>query len=71
MNKDIIITGNGVFFTAGEGITIEGDTQDVNLIVKDFYVVHVKEIDQNKMTNLFHSEKPMARFIRWMIDKFI
>ena len=69
--NDIVITGNGVFFTAGDGIKIEGHTQDVNLIMRDFYVVHVKEIDQNKMTDLFHSEKPMARLIRWMIDKFI
>jgi hypothetical protein len=70
MNREIILTGNGVFFTT-EGITIEGDTEDVNLVLKGLYIVKVEGLDQNKFTDLFGSQKPMARLIRWMIYKFI
>jgi len=73
-NSKIEIKSGGLTITDGGngfGINVSGDTEDVEITIKDFNVICIDKLDTEKLTNLFTGKGNRVSLIRWLIKWLI
>ena len=73
-NSKIEIKSGGLTITDGSdgfGISVNGDTEDVEITIKDFNVICIDKLDTEKLTNLFTGKGHRVSLIRWLIKWLI
>ncbi len=73
-NKKIEIKCGGLTIVdgnSGPGISIKGDTKDVQITIKDFNVIYVDKLYIEKLTNLFYGSGYRVSLIKWLIKWLI